>query len=164
MASTLDFYYQKRIRDRGKQGLIGTLAIAAIFGAIDIYLLTQPLQIGHIVGTWFAGLLCLVVGLMTIWSLIMLCSKDCWEISIDDQQFRWSAPARSEEQSFEVKIDDIRSIDCITSANGLANKSYELMDNSNNLIMLKPSLSGVDIDNLLQQLESLGVDVFHKTQ
>lgn len=157
------FYFKKMIRDRGRQGLIGTLIFTAVFAAMDFYLLHQPLQIGHIVGTWFAGLLTLISSLMTLSCIVMLNSKEGWIIEITDQEIRWTAPKKTEETSFILAINEVSELRCITSTNAYTNMAYELVNKSGDSQTLRPSLSGVNMDKFIACLEQQGVAIVHTT-
>lgn len=151
------FTFKRMIRDRGRQGLIGTLIVTAIFASIDYYLLHQPLQIGHIVGTWFAGLLTLITLLMTFSCLVMLNSKDGWIIEVTNTTINWSAPQRTEETSFILPIDQVSQLRCITSPH--ANMAYQLVSTSGEIHVLKPILSGVDMNQFIACLEQQGIPI-----
>lgn len=158
------FHFQKDIRDRGRQGLKGTLIITVVFGAIDYYLLHQPLQIGHIVGTWFAGLLVLVVALMSIWCLLLLRSKEGWLIEVSDEEILWLCPQNTDEQSFRHPLLEVTKLICIDAATGHANRAYQLVTNQGEKHVLKPTVSGVDMEQFIQALELRNIPVEQQTQ
>ncbi len=157
------FFFKKTIRERGRQGLIGTFIFTAIFAAIDSYLLHQPLQIGHVVGTWFAGLLTLIALLMTLWSVLLLISKDAWIIEVTEVHFNWQAPNNTDEESFSLPLSSIEKLCCITDTRQLTNTVYQLITTTERIILLKPNVSGVDIQQLLESLASQGIAVVEQT-
>lgn len=78
-------------------------------------------------------------------------------IEITDQEIRWTAPQRTEESSFIMPVSDISELRCITSPH--ANTVYELVSTSGNIQILKPSLSGINIEEFIICLEQQGSNI-----
>lgn len=151
------FHFERKVSDRGRRGLIGTLVIAAVFGAIDIYLLHQPVQIGHVVGTWFAGLLILLVSLMTVWCLNLLRSGERWAVIIDSHDICWESPRGSGELSFQMPLSEIDRILLQPASSPLLADEYRLICKTREPLTLHPGTSNIPVEAVIKTLTDSGI-------
>lgn len=151
------FHFQKSIRDRGRRGLIGTLIFTACFSAMDWYLMHQPVEVGRLVGVWFAGFLVLFISMVTLWCLVMLFSKARWEVSVTADEIHWQVPEHMDETGFRVPLKDVSKLIRIRSEAGHFATRYQLVTQGDEVIELHNNLSGMDMQAFIDCLEGLGI-------
>lgn len=159
----MKFHYHKSTKRRGIEGFVMCTIFSVMFGSAWFYLLflqekEAGIIFGHVIG-WFSIIL---MSIMYFWSYLLIKNPSKWDIKITDSEVLWSAPEKIGEISFHVKINEILELVCECSKFTDSSDSHYLALISGKKINLKPSQSGVNIENFIQKLKEQGVNIVVK--
>ena len=154
----MNFLFEKKVKSRAIETFIVMLILTSLMGAGACYMIfveTNPVV--QIFGEILGGLALLVGIIMLVWCLNLAFRKGGWVVQVSDGRVSWQTPLGSGESSFSLAVEEIDRIICERSSAVEFQSAYSLITKDGRNFFLKPSRSGINIENFIESLRSHGV-------